>query len=265
MPAATIAICSGVAGDVVLADRRLARSAAAFGSSGKRLVATPGSSSEAARRRSRTSRPASRSASAPSLRPRPPKAVLQEIRSASVRVALLPSPPQAPAVVVGRSAVVSGRSSSRRRRSRRSPGCTCRTRERRGGGDQLEGRARRVELADRAVDRGLSGSALSFFRGGLLLDRGRPAVGVVCGWLTIARIAPVVGSSATTAPLAVAQRVVGGLLRGRVEGQHDAAALLWHLAGDHVDDAAVEAACRTGAGQHAVLAPSTPPRPYVKE
>ena len=74
-----------------------------------------------------------------------------------------------------------------------------------GGGrrDDLEGRPRRVDAVDGAVEVGLvlvGGQGLPGL-GGPLQVVARERVGVVGGWLTMARIAPVFGSRATTAPL----------------------------------------------------------------
>ncbi len=165
-PAATIAICSGVTrtSNWPMADCAVC---GAFASSGKRLSATL-----VGTRRSFSPKPnacaCSRSASSPSCSPSAPKAVLQEIRSASASVEVSPLHAEPPKL--RRSLSVCGRSSSIGRRDlrlrRHLPGL-----QRRRGRDDLEGRAGRVGLADRAVEQRVVGGVVQ--RGVVLADVGR--------------------------------------------------------------------------------------------
>ena len=195
----------------------------------------------------------SRSASSPTLRPTSPKETLQETSSARVRVIL--SAPQAPRLSLTRSVLVCGRSRVGAAGDERVGGVLARV-ERRGGGDQLERRARRQHLLDRPVVQ-RAGLGVASSRCLVLPDRGEVVAGQPVGVvgragdhredLAGARLDRDDGTAHVVAERP--QPVVRRLLRVGVDGQGDAAAL-GRLVVDQVDDPVVDeqpwSRCRTG-------------------
>ena len=206
---------------VVLADGRLARSAARRGRSGKRLRAWRIEVLEVRAGRSRTSRPA-RAARRRRARARssPNADVAGDLERLGQRDLVAAA---GAAVLVGQ---VGGRSAAGRARRRRGPwcpGCTCPLSSAAAAVTSLNVEPGRV--ASPAIARlsiGLSGSSLSRFvvRPDLVEVVGGQQVRVVRRVATtIARIAPVAGSIATTAPCmsspSAAEPVERRLLRRR--------------------------------------------------
>ena len=193
-----MAICSAVArtSNCPIADWRGLRSVES--SSGKTLVAALRSVIGGLLKPNRSA--CSRSASSPRSSPIDANAVLQEMRSALVSVVWSLGPQARPLLLrdVGRCL---------RQVEHRGPWHDRVWRvaarlQRRCSGHDLERRPRRVVARDRPVDHGSRGSALSASQVSCWVGMSWLASGLgsYVGRVTIARISPVVGSSATTAP-----------------------------------------------------------------
>ena len=126
--------------------------------------------------------------------------------------------------------------------------------ERGGGGDELEHRARAGRSRGR---RGWTGAAGCPSPAGCTpcsphrCRDWRPRSGRSVGLVTIASTAPVVGSSATTAPLRSSERLGRGSLHPGLDGRLDGGALRCPI-GDEVDQSADEQGV-VGAGELAVV------------